>query len=144
MASVLVVHSYQAGEMYAAHLRSHGYAVHRVSTPEEAFDFVLEHPPAVIITDVTFRMSAFSGCSFIAALRRMPGCASSRIVAIAGSLNSQFRALLQDTGADLLIGTHEIAELPAHLKRTFSERRREKKRLATDNQAPEAHPPAVF
>jgi DNA-binding response OmpR family regulator len=136
MASVLVVHSYEAGERYASHLRSHGYAVHRVSTPEEAFDFAVEHPPAVIITDVVFRMSGFNGRTFIHAVRRVPACTSSWIVALAGPLNAEHRSELKEAGADVVLGPHEVQELPAHLKRTFSERRHVRRRGYATRPAP--------
>ena len=84
MASVLIVHSDNTTEMWAASLRAKGFAVHRVCNPEEAFAYINEHPPAVIVTDSQFRMSAFNGATFIRAVRERKACALSRIIVCSG------------------------------------------------------------
>jgi len=123
MASVLIVHSDNTTEMWAASLRAKGFAVHRVCNPEEAFLYIAEHPPAVIVTDSQFRMSAFNGTTFISAVRSHKACASSRIIVCSKTRTDETR-IVPTAGADLFIGPADLGDLPQHLTHLLSQRRR--------------------
>ena len=124
MASILIVHSFDAGERYAEWIRAQGYAAHRVHTPEEAFAYIEKHPPAVIVTDLHFRMSAFNGRTFVEAVRQLESCSRSGIVVISGRSSPEHRRHLRLTGADLFLGPTDLRELSRHLTRALSEHRR--------------------
>jgi len=123
MASVLIVHSDNATEMWAASLRAKGFAVHRVCNPEEAFLYIDEHPPAVIVTDSQFRMSAFNGTTFISAVREHKACSLSRIIFCSKQRQADERHV-PSSGADLFLGPADLGNLPYHLTRLLSQRRR--------------------
>jgi DNA-binding response OmpR family regulator len=124
MASVLIVHSDNTTEMWAAALRAKGFAVHRVCNPEEAFSYIHEHPPAVIVTDSQFRMSAFNGAAFISAVRERKACALSRIIVCSEQTRVDAEWPGPSAGADLFLGPAELGSLPKHLTRLLSQRRR--------------------
>ncbi len=124
MASVLIVHSDNTTEMWASSLRAKGFAVHRVSNPEEAFAYIDGHPPAVIVTDSHFRMSAFNGSTFISAVRRHKSCASSRIIVCSKETRVDETRTVPTTGADLFLGPADLGLLPRHLTHLLSQRRR--------------------
>ncbi len=123
MASVLIVHSDNTTEMWAAYLRGKGFAVHRVCNPEEAFSYIDEHPPAVIVTDSQFRMSAFNCTTFISAVREHKACALSRIIVCSKQRQADERHA-PSAGADLFLGPADLGNLPHHLTRLLSQRRR--------------------
>ena len=124
MASVLIVHSDNTTEMWAASLRAKGFAVHRVCNPEEAFSYIDEHPPAVIVTDSQFRMSAFNGATFISAVRGHKACALSRIIVCSKQRRADDERHVPSAGADLFLGPADLGNLPYHLTRLLSQRRR--------------------
>jgi DNA-binding response OmpR family regulator len=124
MASVLIVHSDNTTEMWAASLRAKGFAVHRVCNPEEAFSYIHEHPPAVIVTDSQFRMSAFNGATFIRAIREREACALSRIIVCSEQTRVDGERPVPSAGADLFLGPADLGSLPQHLTRLLSQRRR--------------------
>jgi DNA-binding response OmpR family regulator len=124
MASVLIVHSDNTTEMWAASLRAKGFAVHRVCNPEEAFLYIDEHPPAVIVTDSQFRMSAFNGTTFISAVRRHKACASSRIIVCSKQTRADETRTVAPAGADLFLGPSDLGDLPQHLTHLLSQRHR--------------------
>jgi DNA-binding response OmpR family regulator len=126
MASVLIVHSDNATEMWAASLRARGFAVHRVCNPEEAFSYIDEHPPAVIVTDSQFRMSAFNGATFIRAVRGHKACALSRIIVCSKQRQADDERRVPSAGADVFLGPADLGNLPYHLTRLLSQRRRSK------------------
>jgi len=126
MASVLIVHSDNTTEMWAASLRAKGFAVHRVCNPEEAFSYIEEHPPAVIVTDSQFRMSAFNGVTFISAVREHRACALSRIIVCSKETWADDGRHVPSAGADLFLGPADLGSLPQHLTRLLSQRRRAK------------------
>jgi len=124
MASVLIVHSDNTTEMWAASLRAKGFAVHRVCNPEEAFSYIDEHPPAVIVTDSQFRMSAFNGTSFISAVRGHKACAASRIILCSRQTRADETGTVAPAGADLFLGPSDLGSLPQHLTHLLSQRHR--------------------
>ena len=124
MASVLIVNSDNTTEMWASSLRAKGFAVHRVCNPEEAFVYIGEHPPAVIVTDSQFRMSAFNGATFIRAVRRHKACASSRIIVCSKQTRMDGTRTAPTTGADLFLGPADLGLLPQHLTHMLSQRHR--------------------
>jgi len=124
MASVLIVHSDNTTEMWAASLRAKGFAVHRVCNPEEAFLYIDEHPPAVIVTDSQFRMSAFNGTTFISAVRKRKACASSRIIVCSEQTRADETRTVAPGGADLFLGPSDVGNLPQHLTHMLSQRHR--------------------
>jgi PleD family two-component response regulator len=124
MASVLIVHSDDTTETWAASLRAKGFAVHRVCNPEEAFSYIAEHPPAVIVTDSQFRLSAFNGTSFISAVRGHKACALSRIIVCSKQRRADDERHVPAAGADLFLGPSDLGNLPQHLTHLLSQRRR--------------------
>jgi DNA-binding response OmpR family regulator len=124
MASVLVVHSDEASELWATSLRAKGFAVHRVRHPEEAFHYIDQHPPAVIVTDSLFRMSGYNGTTFINAIRKHKGCASSRIIVCSTQRRVEDERQDPSAGADLFLGPADLRDLPKYLTRLLSQHRR--------------------
>jgi DNA-binding NtrC family response regulator len=124
MASVLIVHSDNTTELWAASLRAEGFAVHRVCNPEEAFSYIDEHPPAVIVTDSQFRMSAFNGATFIRAIRNHKACGSSRIIVCSRQTRIGEDGSVPSVAADVFLGAADLGNLPHHLTRLLSQRRR--------------------
>lgn len=124
MASVLIVHSDDTTETWAASLRAEGFAVHRVCNPEEAFSYIDQHPPAVIVTDSQFRLSAFNGTTFINAVRGLKACALSRIIVCSRQRRADDERHIPAVGADLFLGPADLGNLPHYLTRLLSQRRR--------------------
>ena len=124
MASVLIVHSDDTTETWAASLRAKGFAVHRVCNPEEAFSYIDQHPPAVIVTDSQFRLSAFNGTTFINAVRGHKACALSRIIVCSRQRRADDERHIPTVGADLFLGPADLGNLPHYLTRLLSQRRR--------------------
>ena len=101
--AVLIVNSYSEGEMYAEYLRSLGYEIHHVQTPEEAFPLLKEQPPAVIVTDMSFQGSAYDGPSFMVGVRELDGCAITRLIVVSGYVRQIDRDRARAAGADMFL-----------------------------------------
>ncbi len=103
--AVLIVNSFDGREMYAERLRAQAVEVIEAERPEDALLRIASEPPAVIVTDMVFTHSRYSGPEFMRAVRNNPACANVLVIVLSGFVRQLDHDVARDAGADLFLHT---------------------------------------
>lgn len=125
MARVLIVNSYDGGEMYAEYLRTAGFVVDLATTPEEALSIVEQSAPTVVVSDLVFVGSAIDGPAFIKKIRGRLG-SGVRLIALSGFVRQSDEKAAREAGADVFL----IKPCPPDTLRRHIEARKRRTRTA--------------
>lgn len=99
---MLIVNSYDGGEMYEEYFRMSGIAVDLARTPEAALAIVERTAPDVIVSDLVFVGSAMTGAAFIRAVRERLG-SRVKVIAVSGLVRDCDERSAREAGADVFL-----------------------------------------
>jgi DNA-binding response OmpR family regulator len=121
---VLIVNSFDGGDMYAEHLTHHGFEVHLAARPEDIIDQLGTIGADAIVSDAVFLESGYTGARFVQLIRRRRDVASVPVIMISGFLREEDRRRAREAGADRFLAKPCLPEaLLAEVQRAVEIRR---------------------
>lgn len=97
-ARVLIINSFDGGEMYTDYLRHHRFQVRLCRRPEQAVEQFHAGRPDVVVTDMVFTNSDIDGATVIRRLRQVNPTIP--IIVLSGYVREEDRQVAREAGAD--------------------------------------------
>jgi CheY-like chemotaxis protein len=102
---VLLIISFDGREMYREYFQHVGLPVEAVSRPEDVMEKLETLSPAVIVTDMVFTDSAFTGPSFMRAVRQQRWAETTSMLVVSGYVRESDKLEARQAGADRFLAT---------------------------------------
>jgi DNA-binding response OmpR family regulator len=99
-------------------MRSAGYRAYGMESKELALDWMKEHRPDLVISDVS--SPGMNGVEFIRALKTHPDLAQTAVIVVSGNINLERAIELKKLGAsDVLLKPFQMKELLSAIQETL-------------------------